>query len=204
MAEKVLSGFAIAAAVAGTVGLICLSIFDTVHYPKMHDAFLAVFIVGYIVSAIFLCAEYQRLGKNYRQHAVLRASFWVKLSFILLEIALAIVFGVSNRLARNVAAGTEWVIALIFTFWVLSFIIDLWPAVRRNRWGQPKTYGNQGAGIEFGSGQGLHAEDGQNVAYGDPSVDSEMAPTGRTSRTGRITPMSRHDAPRALEPSRNF
>lgn len=40
---------------------------------------------GYIISAIFICAEYQRLGIHFREHRVLRASFWLKLAFILVE-----------------------------------------------------------------------------------------------------------------------
>lgn len=90
-------------AVAGTVGLICLSIFDTLHHPRMHDGFLLIFLcvspcpgsrddlliienrAGYIISAIFVCAEYQRLGIHFRQHRVLRRSFWLKLVFILVE-----------------------------------------------------------------------------------------------------------------------
>ena len=40
---------------------------------------------GYVISAIFICAEYQRLGVHFRQHRVLRASFWMKLAFILVE-----------------------------------------------------------------------------------------------------------------------
>lgn len=40
---------------------------------------------GYVISAIFVCAEYQRLGVHFRQHRVLRVSFWIKLGFILVE-----------------------------------------------------------------------------------------------------------------------
>jgi hypothetical protein len=60
--QKILSWLSIAAAVVGTVGLICLSIFDTLRHPSLHDVFLVLFIAGYVVSAIFICAEYQRLG----------------------------------------------------------------------------------------------------------------------------------------------
>jgi len=60
--EKVLSSLSIVFAVVGTVGLICLSIFDTLRYPRLHDIFLLLFIAGYVISAILLCWEYQRLG----------------------------------------------------------------------------------------------------------------------------------------------
>jgi hypothetical protein len=62
MTEKVLSGLSIVFALIGTAGLILLSIFDTLRHPKLHDVFLLLFIAGYIISAIFICWEYQRLG----------------------------------------------------------------------------------------------------------------------------------------------
>lgn len=60
--EKVLTTLSMLSALAGTVGLISLSIEDTLRHPRLHDKFLIVFIVGYVLSAIFICAEYQRLG----------------------------------------------------------------------------------------------------------------------------------------------
>ncbi len=88
--EKVLTTLSIIFAIIGTVGLICLSIFDTLRSHQLHDIFLLLFIGGYIISAIFVCAEYQRLGIHYREHRILRTSFWIKLTFILIEVALAI------------------------------------------------------------------------------------------------------------------
>lgn len=77
-------------AVAGACGLIFLTIFDTVHHHRAHDVLTFIFIAGYIISAVFVCAEYQRLGIHYRQHKILRYSFWMKLGFIIVELALAI------------------------------------------------------------------------------------------------------------------
>lgn len=130
-AQKILSTFSLIFAIAGAAGLILLSIFDTYHHPRMHDGFLLLFIAGYVISAIFLCAEYQRLGIHYRGHRILAISFWIKLGFILVEVALAIVF-VSTTFThtRNVAACFEWAIAFIYTFYVLSFVVDLLPSVR--------------------------------------------------------------------------
>lgn len=130
LTEKVLSGLSIGFALIGTAGLILLSIFDTLRHPKLHDVFLLLFIAGYIISAIFICWEYQRLGIHFRQHRILRISFWIKLAFILVEVVLAIAFGACNFKNKYNAAGVlEWVIAFIFTFYVLSFFIDLLPAV---------------------------------------------------------------------------
>ncbi|KAK8041148.1 Frag1/DRAM/Sfk1 family protein [Apiospora phragmitis] len=127
--EKVLSGLTIFFAFIGTVGLTCLSGFDTAHYHTLHDIFLLLFIAGYLLSAVFICWEYQRLGIKYREHRVLRVSFWIKLAFIIIEFCLAVAFAATNFLGLyNKAAIIEWVIAFVFSFYVFSFFVDLWPA----------------------------------------------------------------------------
>ncbi|KAK5993187.1 Protein sfk1-like protein [Cladobotryum mycophilum] len=130
LGEKILAGLSIVFAIVGTCGLILLSVFDTYHYPSAHDVFLLLFIGGYLLSAVCICWEYRKLGISNREHPVLRSSFYVKLTFIIVELILAIVF-VSTTFThnRNVAAVFEWVIAFIFTFYALSFIIDLLPAI---------------------------------------------------------------------------
>lgn len=157
MTEKVLSGLSMVFALIGTAGLILLSIFDTLRHPRLHDVFLLLFIVGYVVSAIFICWEYQRLGIHFREHQILRSSFWIKLTFILIEIILAIAFAVTNfKGSYNAAAVLEWAIAFIFTFYVFSFFIDLIPAVGTRK---------NGAG-GFGKGDGeteLEAEQNGNA-----------------------------------------
>ncbi|KIX00224.1 uncharacterized protein Z518_10363 [Rhinocladiella mackenziei CBS 650.93] len=131
MAQEVLSALAIFFAIAGSAGLILLSIFDTYRHEKVHDGCLLLFIAGFVLSAVFLCAEYQRLGAHYRNHPILRISFWVKLSFILIEVALAVVFAATSwNDHQNVAAVFEWIIALVFTGYILSFLLDLLPSAR--------------------------------------------------------------------------
>ncbi|KAJ5408318.1 hypothetical protein N7509_002201 [Penicillium cosmopolitanum] len=137
-------------AVAGAAGLILLSIFDTLRHPKLHDGFLALFLVGYIISAILICAEYLWIGIFYRsQHRILLASFIIKLAFIIIEVGLAIGFGVCMNAKtthkKNIGAVLEWVIAFVFTGYVLSFVIDLLPSVRTRRHlpqGEKYRYGN--------------------------------------------------------------
>ena len=130
-AQKILSVISIFFAVAGSAGLILLAIFDAYRHKRLHDGFLLLFIGGYLLSAIFLCAEYQRLGIHYRNHRILRTSFWIKLTFILVEVALAIAFsGTGFTHHRNAAAILEWIIALIFTGYILGFLLDLLPSVR--------------------------------------------------------------------------
>lgn len=60
--DKVLGALTIVFAVIGTVGLIMLAIFDTLHYHQAHDVFLVLFIVGFILSAVFMCWEFHRLA----------------------------------------------------------------------------------------------------------------------------------------------
>lgn len=132
--QKALSTISCIYALAGAGGLITLSIEDTYHHARLHDSMLLLFIIGYILSAIFICIEYQRLGIHYRNHRILRISFWVKLFFICTEVILAIVF-VSTMFGshHDVAACVEWAVALIFTFYILSFILDLLPSVQTAR-----------------------------------------------------------------------
>ncbi|KAI1188281.1 Frag1/DRAM/Sfk1 family-domain-containing protein [Nemania serpens] len=137
LGEKILSGLSIVFAIIGTIGLTFLSGFDTLRHPQLHDIFLLLFILGYLVSAVFVCWEFQRLGKKYRQHRILRLSFWVKLTFVVVELGLAIGFGVTrNRGDFDKAAILEWVVSLVFSFYVFSFIIDLWPAVATRHGGR--------------------------------------------------------------------
>jgi hypothetical protein len=82
---------------------------------------------------MFICAEYQRLGIHFREHRILRSSFWIKLTFIFVEGGLAIAFGVLERGdgGVNKAAILEWIVSL---FYVWSFIIDFLPMSRtRNK-----------------------------------------------------------------------
>lgn len=67
---------------------------------------------------------------DFRQHRVLRISFWIKLAFIIVEICLAVAFAsCSFKESYNAAAVLEWAVSFIFTFYVFSFFIDLIPAV---------------------------------------------------------------------------
>ncbi|CAG7926621.1 unnamed protein product [Penicillium olsonii] len=132
--DKACAVLSIFFAIAGAAGLILLSIFDTKHHPKLHDGFLGLFLAGYIVSAILICGEYLRIGIFYRrEHRVLLASFFIKLAFIIIEVGLAIGFGIcmnGSGSRQNTGAILEWTIAFVFTGYVLSFVVDLLPSVR--------------------------------------------------------------------------
>ncbi|KFA75518.1 hypothetical protein S40288_01168 [Stachybotrys chartarum IBT 40288] len=143
--EKVLAILSIIFALIGTAGLILLSIFDTNNYNRLHNIFLLCFIAGYLLSAVFICWEYGRLGLNNRHFRVLRISFWMKLTFVLVELCLAIAFAATTFSdLTNVGAILEWVVSLIFTLYAISFYVDLAPAVktksRTRRFVKPSEY----------------------------------------------------------------
>ena len=69
-------------------------------------------------------------GAEYHEYRILAISFRLKLTFILLELALAIAFLVCSFKGKYNEAGVlEWALAFIFTFYILSFFVDLLPAV---------------------------------------------------------------------------
>ncbi|KAF2266296.1 hypothetical protein CC78DRAFT_531694 [Lojkania enalia] len=166
--QKLYSICSIIAAIAGAAGLILLSIFDTLRHPRLHNGFLVLFIAGYIISAIFICWEYQRLGIHFREHSILRYSFWIKLFFILVEIALAVAFGVTqNQNKWDAAAVLEWVIAFIFFFYVLSFFIDFMPATRTKHHQSRQTVDMEmGNGDAVADGQAYYRGGGNGYANG--------------------------------------
>lgn len=86
--EKALAILTILFAVLGTAGLILLSIFDTKRHHQLHYIFLLLFIVGYLLSAICTCWEYQRLGISTCNHFssfFLSPFFFLLLTFLLLS-----------------------------------------------------------------------------------------------------------------------
>ncbi|KXJ86547.1 Frag1/DRAM/Sfk1 [Microdochium bolleyi] len=131
--QRVLSRLTLASAGLGAAGLCLLSGFDTARYEALHRVFLLVFIVGYLASAICICWQYQRLGKQYRiEQPSLRLSFYMKLAFVLVEFVLAVAFVALLFYGRHDAAAVlEWILALVFALYVMSFAIDLYPAAYR-------------------------------------------------------------------------
>lgn len=127
--EKIMSAGAIFWSIIGGAGLILLTIFDTADYQKVHDSLLGVFIAGYVISAICVCVEYALLGlvvrrhqhqmglESHKGHRLLLASFTIKLCFIVVELALAIAFGVTEYTGKyNQSAILEWTVALLYIF----------------------------------------------------------------------------------------
>ncbi|KAF3920673.1 hypothetical protein ABW21_db0207475 [Orbilia brochopaga] len=156
--QKIFSFIAITGAIVGSVGLILLSIFDTKRYKTTHRVFLTVFCAGVLVSALgtvckfgltlhgtgihirtIVCVltsshslvEYWRLEKHHRWSRAIRLSFWTKTAFFVVELGLAVAFGVLlHEQKNNPGAVVEWVTALVFTGYLLSFIFDLLPGAK--------------------------------------------------------------------------
>ncbi|OQE14553.1 hypothetical protein PENFLA_c037G06787 [Penicillium flavigenum] len=167
-------------AIAGAAGLILLAVFDTLRHPKMHDGFIALFIAGYVISAILVCIEYLRIGIFYRrEHRVLLVSFFIKLAFVIIELALAIGFGVcigsKQSSKQNPGAVLEWTISFVFTGYVLSFVVDLLPSVRtRNHVPQGEKYLMTQGGRE------------ENVSIEEPLTHDSMGPSTGFYRGQRV------------------
>lgn len=186
--QKVLAVLTILFAIVGTAGLILLSIFDVAHHKTLHDSFLLCFLGGYVLSAIFICWEYQRLGIHNRHLRILAVSFWVKLSFVLIEVVLAVIFiALTFTDNTNGGAAVEWVIAVFFAFYVFSFCIDLYPAVHtrhRKHDAEKDGHGNihsvdgitNGNGIAYDNGNTVHQTTNAPAAAANPSVGAAHDP----------------------------
>lgn len=183
-AQKILSGLAIVFALAGSAGLILLSIFDTYRHHRLHDGFLLLFIAGYVICAIFLCAEYQRLGIHYRNHRIIRVSFWAKLAFLIVEVVLAIIYASTTfTKKKNVAAVFEWVIALIFTAFILSFLLDLLPSVRTKHH-VPQGYQSESGMEKGGDRQYQQPLTNDSAGPNAPQPNGYLHSTGRKGKRG--------------------
>ncbi|KAJ5777354.1 hypothetical protein N7520_000600 [Penicillium odoratum] len=123
-------------AIFGSLGLIMLSVFDNLDHLILHDSFVAVFMTGYLVSAVVICIDYFYLGQSSRVNKrMLMASFVIKLSFVIVELAFILAFRITaaaGTIKKDTAAILEWVIAFTFTGYILSFIIDLRPSTQKD------------------------------------------------------------------------
>lgn len=142
--ERTLDVLSVLAGLLGAVCLILLSILDTRRHPHLHRMFLLLFMLGVVFSALFTTIEYRRLGKTFTQHPVLRWSYRFKIGIVVLEVLLSFAFGATMYGDKNsVAAVLEWLIAFVFTFYVLSFFFDLRPKARTKEDLKKETEGQQ-------------------------------------------------------------
>ena len=78
------------------------------------------------------------MGLFYRPHfRILFVSFALKVTFIVVEIALVIAWcaleGRPQEEKKNASAVLEWIVAYVFTLYIFSFVLDLFPSVRTKR-----------------------------------------------------------------------
>lgn len=126
--EKWSSVGAIVCAVVGQLGILFVSIFNTRYFSSTHTDFLVVFIVFVGVSSLFSIYEYFYLDKHYRDFLSLRWSLGLKISWFIIELALAVAFAGTHNKHVNVSAVLEWLVSFIYPFYTLIIAYDLWPA----------------------------------------------------------------------------
>jgi hypothetical protein len=195
--ERILDMLSLLTGVMGAVSLILLSVFDTLRYTMLHRLFLFLFMLGIILSAIFTTIEYRRLGKTHAEQRILTYSYNAKRCVFSLEFLLSIAFGVSMyKKKQNAAAILEWVIAFVFTFYVLSFFFDLRPSagtrVMRVLTNDGRMAEEAGAGNSDLEGGGLRDGSEMEQTYGPP------VSIGPTESSSDVEVQQRQAAPIAL------
>ncbi|PBP25334.1 hypothetical protein BUE80_DR003807 [Diplocarpon rosae] len=114
-AERRLSIASIVFGALAGYGLVCLSIFDTQAYPRVHNLCLFTFMGTFVASAICNCWEHGILASRGQEYRTFRNTFGMKLVFILLELGLASAFVATwHTRYYNAAAVLEWNLAVIF------------------------------------------------------------------------------------------
>lgn len=128
--------------------------------------------------------------------------------FIFVELGVAIAFGVlGDKEHYNGAAVCEWVVALIYTFYVWSFAIDFIPAIHS------KHYQSRETELEAATETAMEERNGQyngNGQLGGSLPQNGYANAGNGSANGRVVNGVHYPAaapkskPQPVEPARNF
>ncbi|KAH7012163.1 Frag1/DRAM/Sfk1 [Microdochium trichocladiopsis] len=130
--QRIPTTLAVLLVLSGSIALCCLAGFDIARFPKLHTAFLILFIFGYLSSGLFVCREYFRLGQH--RKGVLRISFYIKQFLFIVEMILGIAFiAAQGRSDFDLAAILEWIIAILFYLYIISFSLDLIPGKREDQ-----------------------------------------------------------------------
>ncbi|KAJ5242868.1 uncharacterized protein N7469_001195 [Penicillium citrinum] len=121
--------FSFTITIIGGLSLLMIGVFDNIDFKHLHDVFVTIFITGYIIGAVAICIDYFYLMTLYgAERRILFASFFIKVSFIITELAFILPFRIMagmHHAEKNAAAVLEWATAFIFTGYVLSFAVDL-------------------------------------------------------------------------------
>jgi len=145
--EKPLAIFSILFGFIAALGLILLTIFDAFNHSTLHWTFALIFFVGLAISGILNVTEINRLHKDHPKSKLLKWSHRVKLVIIVLAvisliamIVLMAVCGTSKNkydaqgnlsntcnIEDSLSAVFEWCIAFLFSFYLATLIMDMWP-----------------------------------------------------------------------------
>jgi len=123
--EAVFSYLSIFGSLAGGVGLILLTVYDTKRHTTAHRSFLLLFMIGVAASAIFSIIEYRWISKDFREIRKLKIAYVAKAVITIILISMAIAFAVVLYKSTDAGAVLEWAIAFGFTFYLLTFFYDL-------------------------------------------------------------------------------
>ncbi|KAJ5112457.1 Frag1/DRAM/Sfk1 [Penicillium argentinense] len=127
--SRALAYFSFFITLIGSLSLIMISVFDNIDFKHLHDVFVTIFITGYLIGAVAICIDYFYLMTLYgSERRILFASFFIKISFIITELAFILPFRIMagmHHAEKNAAAILEWATAFIFTGYILSFAVDL-------------------------------------------------------------------------------
>ncbi|PKY04124.1 putative FK506 suppressor Sfk1 [Aspergillus campestris IBT 28561] len=123
----------ILSSIIGSMALVLSAVFDNNHYRTLHDNTSFIFITSFLLSGIFICADYIQVGIHSNwDHEVLVKITTVRLFIVIVELFLSLAFKWAslNTSTKHPSAILEWVVAFLFTGHILCFFVDLHPPFR--------------------------------------------------------------------------
>lgn len=126
--------FSFTITIIGGLSLLMIGVFDNIDFKHLHDVFVTIFMwvshataleaydtpviltistsTGYIIGAVAICIDYFYLMTLYgAERRILFASFFIKVSFIITELAFILPFRIMagmHHAEKNAAAVLEW------------------------------------------------------------------------------------------------
>ncbi|KAI8577928.1 hypothetical protein K450DRAFT_249913 [Umbelopsis ramanniana AG] len=145
--EKPLAIAAIFFGFIACLGLILLTIFDAFNHSTLHWTFALIFFVGLAISGGFNVAMIALLHKDHPKSRLLKWSYRIKICIIVLAviclICMIVLMSVCSKSSNkydaqgnlstscnkedSASAVFEWCIAFLFSFYLATNTLDLWP-----------------------------------------------------------------------------
>lgn len=140
---------------------ILLTIFDAFNHDTLHWPFAATFFICLVLSGIANLVEIAYLSRDYRGDPLLKTSFFLKLTIIVLGvcalISIAVIAGICNHRTppggetnqycnrpSSGEAALEWFLAVCFLAYIGTIVFDMYPSRYTSRHVQH----NAGAGLQ--------------------------------------------------------